>query len=213
MMTSSSASACASRRSRRDWHPPACRAMGVHPLHLIPLEAPGRALGLEALPVRERLRPRMPNESGRTSSGASSPSRSPTPASAPGGSARSSRARSGVAQDLALRHLALPAPARAQHPHPKAEPGRRLPRPLRAEASRAPVRAARRGLPPGRARRPRLLLRRLPLGDEGRGLERCVESGRSLPQIVPCTVSNWAGRLLLQCERSGRRHADPPGRP
>jgi hypothetical protein len=124
--------------------------MGVHPLDLIPLEAPGRALGLEALPVRERRRPQMPNESGRTSSGASSPSRSPTPASAPGGSARSSRARSGVAQDLGQRHLALPAPGRAQHPHPKAEPGRRLPRPLRAEASRAPVRAARRGLPPER---------------------------------------------------------------
>jgi hypothetical protein len=173
MMTSSSASACAFRRSR-------------------PRLASARLPGDGSAPTppntsrRERLRPRRPNESGRTSSGASSPSRSPTPASAPGGSARSSRARSGVAQDLAQRHLALPAPARAQHPHPKAEPRRRLPRPLRAEASRAPVRAARRGLPPGRARRPRLLLRRLPLGDEGRRLEPSVESWRSLPQIAHC---------------------------
>ena len=42
---------------------PACRQMGA-PLHLLLLKAQGRSLGLEALRIRERRRPRMPNQIG-----------------------------------------------------------------------------------------------------------------------------------------------------
>jgi hypothetical protein len=74
----------------------ACRAMGVHHSTYYRYKRQVDRWGLEALRVRERRRPRMPNEIGPIWSSGSSPSAWPTLALGPGASQPNWPGRSGA---------------------------------------------------------------------------------------------------------------------
>jgi transposase InsO family protein len=79
---------------------PACRAMGVHYSTYYRLKRQVDRWGLEALNVRERRRPRMPNQIGPHSSSGSSPSPWPDRASGRGGPPPSSGAPNGAGSHI-----------------------------------------------------------------------------------------------------------------
>src|SRR5512132_716898 len=190
---------------------PACRAMGVHHSTYYRWKRRVDRWGLEALRVRERRRPPMPNELGPhleqriLAFALAQPGLGPRRIAA-----ELARERWGRAQDLGQRGLARALPPRAQHSLPPPRPRRRLRRPLRAPPARTRAGAARRGLPAGRAGRGRLLLRRPPLRDEGRGLavhrDRCrlrLRLGRA-----PLLAAQSPPALPL-ARRTGRLRARP----
>ena len=119
----------------------ACRTFGVHRSTYYGWKRKVERDGLGALRPRERRQPRCRTSSRRSSRRGSSPSRSAIPASARAGSRPScGRERWGGLVVSAQRRLALPAPARPQHPREAARARRRLRGALRAAARPEPER-------------------------------------------------------------------------
>jgi hypothetical protein len=92
----------------------ACRVMGVDRSTSYRWKAKVDRCGLEAFNIRERRRPRMPNQIGPTSSNASSRSSSSTPATAQAHQRRTRRREVGRHPDLRARRVTCPVPHRVQ---------------------------------------------------------------------------------------------------
>ena len=121
----------------------ACRAMGVHRSTYYRLKRKVDRWGLEALTVRERRRPRMPNQIGphleqRIVAFALGP---PWPRAA-ADLGRAGPGEVGRHPDLRARRLARAAPGGAEHALQAPGAGRPPPRPLRAQAAAARSRSA-----------------------------------------------------------------------
>ena len=176
----------------------ACRAMGVHRSTYYRLKRKVDRWGLEALQVRERRRPRMPNEIGPHLEQRIVAFALGHPGLGPQADlGRAGQGEVGRDPDLRARRLAGAAAGRAQHPHQAPGADRPPPRPLRAQAAAAAAGAAHRRHRARREGPARLLLRRPAVGHQGHRL----------------AVHGDRRRLRLRLGRAADLGAQPPRPP